>query len=254
MDVRISCGQEAFSYTPRHTFPQDKGFATSMLDIVNVHPLPNTVFAGRAYQLGNFMSKELMLSEFSEFCKAVYRQKKPVVHDEDNTASMYRDPVGWTIHRKRAWTALLTGAHYDFIDFSIVVGRPTSTGQSNREVRTWMKYLSEFIHGFDLVRAKPLEEWVSNIPANTVVSSFGVEGEDFAAYLADSREVTDASSGQPLQGKVALRLPAGAFNVRLYSPVTASYSKVRRLEGGGSLDLEVPPFRHDVVIRATRVR
>lgn len=252
--VHLIAGQEAFSYTPKHTFPQDKGFAGSMLDIVNVHPLPNTVFAGRTYQLGNFMSKELMLAEFSAFCKAVYGQKKPLVHDEDNTASMYRDPVGWTIHRKRAWTALLTGSHYDFIDFSIIIGRPTGTEQSNREIRTWMKYLSEFVHGFDLVHAKPLDDWISNVPQGVVTSSFGVEGEDYAAYLADAREATDASAGQPIQAKVAVRLPAGTFNLRLYSPVKGSYSHARRVEGGKPIDMEIPPFQHDVVVRATRVR
>src|SRR2546425_7585101 len=45
-------GQEAFSYTPRHTFPQDKGLGGWLLDIVNVHPLPNTIFEGHAYELG----------------------------------------------------------------------------------------------------------------------------------------------------------------------------------------------------------
>jgi hypothetical protein len=59
-----------------------------------VHPLPNTVLGGRSYQLGNFMSKELMLSEVAEFCRMAYGQRKTTVLDEDNTASMYRDSGG----------------------------------------------------------------------------------------------------------------------------------------------------------------
>src|SRR5207237_10755153 len=84
-------GQEAFAYTPQFRFPLDKTFARSIFEIVNVHPLPNTVFGWRSYQLGNFMSKDLMLSEVAEFCRAAYGQRKPTVLDEDNTASMYRD-------------------------------------------------------------------------------------------------------------------------------------------------------------------
>ena len=74
-----------------------------LADAANVHPLPNTMFGGRAYMLGNFMSKELTLAELAEFCRAAQRYPKPCVLDEDNTASMYRDTAGWTIHRKRAW-------------------------------------------------------------------------------------------------------------------------------------------------------
>ena len=41
-----------------------------------------------------------MLSEFRDYCLATYRERKPMVMDEDNCASLYRDEVGWTIHRK----------------------------------------------------------------------------------------------------------------------------------------------------------
>ena len=72
---------------------------------MNVHPLPDTVLGGRTYMLGNFMSKELKLAELAEFCRAAGHYPKPCVLDEDNAATMYRDTIGWTIHRKRAWIA-----------------------------------------------------------------------------------------------------------------------------------------------------
>jgi uncharacterized protein DUF6298 len=245
----LIAGQEAFSYTPRHTFPQDKGLGGSLLDIVNVHPLPNTVFAGRVYELGNFMSKELMLSQMRDFCRAVYARPKPVVHDEDNTASLYRDPTGWTIHRKRAWTALLNGAHYDYIDFSVTVGNETGTPASNQGIRSWMKHLSEFIQSFDVIHAKPLD-WITTAAGPLVVSALAVEGRDYVAYLADSREAGDRRLGDPLAGKLSLILPAGHFAVSLYSPVTGLYSPAMRVEGGRQVTLELAPFSHDLAVRA----
>ena len=89
-------------------------------DVVNMHPLPNTSFAGKGYDMGDFMSKQLRLRDFRDYCVATYDAPKPLNQDEDNIASQYKDEEGWTIHRKRAWTVLLTGNHYDYIDFSIV--------------------------------------------------------------------------------------------------------------------------------------
>src|SRR5262249_32091030 len=152
-------GSQAFSYTPKFTQPLDASLSSPMVDAVNVHPLPNTLLGGRAYMLGNFMSKELTLGELAEFCRAAGHYKKPCVLDEDNTATLYRDPVGWTIHRKRAWVAAMSQAHYDFIDFSITVGSESGTRASRAQIRTWMKHLSEFMHGLDFVHAEPDGGW-----------------------------------------------------------------------------------------------
>jgi hypothetical protein len=69
---------------------------------------------------------------------------------------MYRDETGWTIHRKRAWTTLYSGSHYDYIHFSIIVGKEPGTTQSSQKIRTWMKHLSDFFHSFDFVRSRRL--------------------------------------------------------------------------------------------------
>ena len=53
----LIAGQQAFAYSPQFRFPYDKTFSSPLVEIVNVHPLPNTVLGGRSYQLGNFMSK-----------------------------------------------------------------------------------------------------------------------------------------------------------------------------------------------------
>lgn len=243
-------GQQAFPYGKTNRFPLDATFSGDVFDIVNVHPLPETGFGGKVYQLGGFMSKELMLSEVARFCRDVYPQKKPVVLDEDNTASMYRDPVGWTIHRKRAWTALLNGSHYDYIDFSITPGNDTGTPASQRHIRTWMQHLAEFMTSFDFVHAAPEPEWVQSMPASLVASAMAVRGRDYVAYLADAREVSDPAAGQPISGKVTLQLPAGHFDVSLYAPASGGYSPAIAIEGGRAASLALPAFQQDIVIRA----
>ncbi len=191
----LVASQEAFTYKPKFEFPYNKSFQWEAIDIVNVHPLPNTTYRGRSYDMGGFMSKELKLSEVKDFCADVFHEERPVVLDEDNSASMYRDPVGWTIHRKRAWTTLLNGAHYDYIDFSIVVGRETGTEESNAKIRTWFKHLSEVIHSFDFVSAKPLPDWLEHGMRPVVAMPFAVEGSDYLCLPSGCQR-----SGRPAIG------------------------------------------------------
>jgi hypothetical protein len=244
---------QAFSYTPKFTQPLDATFSSSLADAVNVHPLPDTVLGGRAYMLGNFMSKELTLAELAEFCRAAQKYPKPCVFDEDNAASMYRDETGWTIHRKRAWIAALSQAHYDFIDFSITVGSETGTRESNARIRTWMKHLSDFIHQFDFVHAQPLADWIETKPRHVVTATMAVPSRSYVAYLADAREVTDSTAGEPIAGSVSVHLPEGAYRASFYSPTTGLRSPGVAVRGGSQpVLLDLGEFRHDIVLEMTR--
>jgi hypothetical protein len=245
-------GQQAFTYGAKNAFPQDGSFSSKMFDIVNVHPLPNTQFNGQVYDMGNFMSKELRLDQVASFCQAAFPRPKPVVLDEDNTASMYRDLTGWTIHRKRAWTTALSGCHYDYIDFSITVGSERGTAASQSAIRTWMQHLSEFMASFDYTHAALDSKWIADYPEHLTLASMSVADKDFVAYLGDSRELDAPAAGEALMGKVSLSLPPGAYEVRLYSPVTGEYSPAIEMTGGKPSEVILPPFRQDVVIRATR--
>ena len=131
---------------------------------------------------------------------------------------MYRDVTGWTIHRKRAWAALMNGCHYDYIDFSITVSNESGTAASQKGIRAWMDHLSRFIETVDYTHAKPDSTWISRAPGHLVVSGLSAGNNDFIAYLADGREVTDPSAGDAITGTVALTLPPGEYEVWLYSP------------------------------------
>jgi hypothetical protein len=47
-------------------------------------------------------------------------------------------------------------------------------------------------------------------------------------------------------------MPPGIYDVRLYSPVTGEYSPAIEVTGGGKSSLALPPFKEDIVLRATR--
>jgi hypothetical protein len=248
----LLAGQQAFTYGAKNTFPQDAAFADKTVDIVNDHPLPETTLAGHVYDMGNFMSKELRLDQVAGFCKAAYPLPKPTVLDEDNAASMYRDTVGWTIHRKRAWTALMNGCHYDYIDFSITVGSESGTDASRREIRSWMQHLSDTMSSLDFIHSHPDTSWIAGAPAHLVVSGLAVGDRDLIAYLGDARELTDTMAGAPIRGKLTLSLPPGSYDVSLYSPVTGQYSPAIHMRGGGRGEVDLPEFTQDIVVRATR--
>ena len=248
----LLAGQQAFNYGRENAFPMDATFASQNFDIVNDHPLPNTQFDGKTFDMGDFMSKQLRLEGVQGFCSATYSRHKPVVLDEDNAASMYRDLTGWTIHRKRAWTALFSGCHYDYIDFSITVGSEAGTPASRAAIRTWMQHLSEFVDSFDYIHSQPAPGWIAAHPQHLLVSSLAASGRDFVAYLADDREITDATAGESIAGKVTVSLPPGTYDLWLYSPVTGEYSPGIEVRGGDKNEVKLPPFKQDIVIRATR--
>ena len=247
----LLAGQQAFTYAAKNAFPMDATFAKGTVEIVNDHPLPNTLFDGRVFEMGNFMSKELMLKDVAAFCSAAYSRPKPTVMDEDNTASMYRDEMGWTIHRKRAWASLMNGCLYDYIDFSITVGSESGTAASRAGIRSWMQHLSEFMASYDYVHSKPDTSWVYFPNASVVVSGLARSGKDYVAYIGDARELSDGGAGGPLRGSVTLTLPAGEYDVALYSPMTGGYSPAMKVTGGTKTELILPEFTQDIVVRAT---
>ena len=118
-----------------------------------------------------------------------------------------------------------------------------------------MKHLSEFVHGIDLVRARPAADWIQRQSEPLVSAVLAIPGEYYAAYLADAREVTDPAAGQPLDATVAVRLPSGNYLAALYSPTTGVRSPAIKIRGGTELvELELPEVRHDVVLEVRRVK
>ena len=244
-------GAQAFTIPPFHQHNDDAA-AWPELDALNVHPLPDTSFGGRTYNMGGFMSGQLHLEEFRAFSLAVAEVPRPCVHDEDNIASCYRDVRGWTIHRMRAWTALMCGAGYDVIDFSITIHTPDGTADSRQHIRAWLGHLSKFVHSLDLVRARPVGAWLIDKPAGLLECTLALEGEEYAIYLADACEPDAPGWGTPRSGEIACALPAGNYLIRIFSPATGLYSPGIQVPGGATAKLTLPEFHHDIALRLTR--
>jgi hypothetical protein len=261
-NTHLIAGQEAFKYKlpaeevnlkDVHQF-SGKSFKQMDYNVVNMHPLSNMWYDGKNYDLGRFMRGSLHLRQYRDYCLATYPEPKPLNLDEDNAATRLMDMNGWTIHRKRAWTTLMCGAHYDMIDFSINKYMEAGTTASQVHLRTWMKNLSEFIHSIDLLHAKPLLECLKKVPESVCASVLAAEGRDYNIYLADERESNDPDAGKPIKGNIIIDIPEGEYACKLYSPVKGMYSPEIPLQGGTDTSVEISEFVHDVVVRITRVK
>ena len=255
----LIAGQEAFAYwladeslrsgPDVHQFADATFDTLDFFDIANMHPLSNMVSRGQHYNLGPFMAGKLHLEQLQKYCLDLYGESKPLNLDEDNAASQYKDTTGWTIHRKRAWTTLFCGGHYDVIDFSIINYCETGTPASQQGLRLWMKHLSGYIHSIDLVRATPAPQVVRVCPEPTLASALVVPGEDISIYLADARETGEPGAGEAIMGELVCDLPAGNYVASCFSPLTGLYSPGLPITSDGRARLVLPRFSHDLVVR-----
>jgi hypothetical protein len=116
-----------------------------------------------------------------------------------------------------------------------------------------MQHLSEFMNSFDYVHSKVDRDWIKTAPEHLTISATStVGGRDFVAYLADSREVSEASYGSAVTGAITISLPPGRYLARLYSPVSGEYSAGIEVSGAQKVDINLPAFKHDILLRVTR--
>jgi hypothetical protein len=116
-----------------------------------------------------------------------------------------------------------------------------------------MRNLSVFIHSFDFVHAQPLDGWIESLPDHLVAGVLAKPPQEYVVYLADAREATDETAGQTISGQVSFSLEAGVYRARLYSPMKGEYASSIQLRGGGRVKVDLKPFRHDIVLRVSRI-
>ena len=249
-DRHLISGQEAYTFVPAFALLTDESFDSIDFDVVTVHPTNSTVISGKWYSLGGFMSRELMLESYRDFCLEAYTKSKPMCMDEDNTASAFKDECGWTIHRKRAWTAIFCGAHYDYIDFSILPRLETGTPESQKHIRAWMGYLADYLDFVDLVNVKPAADILIKTPPGAVGSVLADNSGWVHVYLADAAEYDSPEYGRLIKNsELVLDLKAGEYKTDAYSPVTGMFSPAITVKLGNGAPLYLPDFCHDIIIR-----
>jgi len=221
------------------------------VDAVNLHDYQQLTYKGQILApLSRFMQRDLRLARIQHLWTAVHDSGKPFVFDEDNAATSSLDEESWIVHRKRAWATVCSGGHYNMIDFSVQVGgQEAGTPASQAMIRSWMKNLSEFIHGVDFVGMGPDAAFVTETPSNTIAIALSRPGQSYVIYVADQREVDNPTLGQPCQGRLAFALPAGGYTARLYSPADGAYLEQTVDLAGGDAALDLEPFTHDVVVQ-----
>jgi hypothetical protein len=247
----LIAGQPAYLAAPPYAQFVSEGFEGDMFDIVNVHQMHRTSYKERFYDISMFMSRQLRARELRDLFVASAGERKPLNMDEDNAASRFTNLEGWTIHRKRAWTTVLSGGHYDVIDFTIQNRLETGTPEAEQHLRTWLKHLSTFVHALDLAKAWPLPQIVKTAPEHVIASVLGVEAQEYAIYLADAREVTDIGLGDPIHGELIVTLPDGNWQLAFIHPVTGISTDGPSIQGGEA-PLQLPEFRHDLAITIRR--
>mgnify|MGYP001059432979 CR=1 FL=1 len=222
----------------------------SDVDAINLHDYHWLYYRGQAFhQLGRFMQKDTKLRGIQHLWTTCHAVAKPLMFDEDNAATNARDEQAWTLHRKRAWTTVCSGGHYDMIDFSIQAGGgEAGTPASRATIRTWLKHLSTFIHGIDFIHATPVAGFCAGQPRDTWVSVLANPGREYVLYVADAREVDAPGAGQPISGTLSFALPKGRYRMRCYSPERGEYIGREVPVGDGTVNLPLEPFVQDVVV------
>ena len=225
------------------------------VNVVNVHSI-SARCRGKMYPLGISYERDLGLQFLHYLWTSWYEEaSKPLVMHEDLVAIGYLCDEGWTIHRKRAWTIVFSGGHYDMIDFSIQArGQERGTPESREKIRSWMKHLSELIHSLDFVHSRPLRDFPVAKPEGTNAATLTIGKGEWIIYLADSREINEFEYGSPLSGKLVLPLPEGRYEARLYSPEKGEYIEDGiQLFSTGKATLMLKSFTHDIVVHVKRI-
>lgn len=216
---------------------------------INLHDYQQLTYQGVALApLARFMQRDLRLARINRLWTTCWKAGKPLVFDEDNAATNGLDQQAWTIHRKRAWTTICSGGHYDMIDFSIQAGgQERGTPAAGAAIRAWLGHLATFIHNLDFVHMQPLPDFCQPLPPTTVAATLARADTEYVVYLADGREIDEPNAGEPCISNITLALPPGDFTARLYSPVDGIYSR-DILPVSANRTLTLPMFVDDIVI------
>jgi hypothetical protein len=220
------------------------------IDAITVHDYHSFTYNGSFLPpVDRFMQGDLRLERIKAWWTAFHPAAKPVVFDEDNSASNTLTDFGWTVHRKRAWATVCSGGHYNMIDFSIQVGgQETGTPASQGAIRSWLKHLSTFIHNTNFIHMRPVNDLVREVPKNTVAMALASPGSEYVIYLADSREKHQPGAGESCSGVISFVLPGGSYVARLFDPESGQYSDRPFEFGIGKATIDLPDFHHDLVL------
>ena len=231
-------------------------------DIINYHYISRKtpgkgldVLEGAGTRFGNIFG----------FMERRRHVKKPVVFDE-NYSGIIRGAVDeWDRNRMEAWETILSGAAgFDHLDWSFTPDDPAGSGKTPlpdgrrldaRKFRDQLGVLARLWRECGPDQMKPNPELIAAVPNQTLaVASSRADGGIHVVYVGDSR-LTNAGFGDPIRGGLALRLPAGTYDVRMLASGATEWGPLEAVKvDRGETHVRLPEFRKDcaVTVRARR--
>jgi hypothetical protein len=151
-------------------------------------------------------------------------------------------------YRTEGWEFILTGgAVYSNLDYSFTVARPdgtarvtTSPGGGGPALRTQLKILKDFIHGFDFVKMKPDNTVLKGgVPAGATARALVESGKAYAVYLRGGS-----------QANLVVEMPAGAYRAEWIDTKSGAVARIEAFRhAGGNRTLASPPYVEDIALR-----
>ena len=157
-------------------------------------------------------------------------------------------------YRVEAWSFILAGGGlFNHLDYSFTVGHedgtfvypPKQPGGGNPVFRRQMKFLQEFIRGFDFVKLKPLNSALkAPVGGGARAYVLAEPNKAYAVYVAPAGE-----KPAPREAMVSLEVPEGNYRAEWVNPMTGKVEKRETVKSTGSVALTSPPHLEDIALK-----
>jgi len=154
-------------------------------------------------------------------------------------------------YRKEGWEIIMAGgALYNNLDYSFAPGYENGTfqygakqpGGGSVALRQQLKFLKEFMTGFNYLRMSPDSTLITGNTADAKIYTMIETGKQYAIYLHRAPKTA-----------LKIALPAGTYSVEWLNPVTGEYQKKKSIRSKGQVTLPLPPHTEDLALRLLKI-
>lgn len=151
-------------------------------------------------------------------------------------------------YRREGWEFILAGgALYNNLDYSFTVGHEngsfeypkTQPGGGTSALRNQLRFLKNFMEGFDYLKMKPDSTSVTASPG-LKTQVLAESGKQYAIYIFGKGPHT-----------FELTVPAGNYVAEFMDPLTGKLEEKQNLESTGTLKLTSPAYAEDLAVKIT---
>jgi hypothetical protein len=151
-------------------------------------------------------------------------------------------------YRRGAWNFILAGGGiYNNLDYSFFVGKEDGTGDNtapghgSKTYRDQLRFLREFMEGFDYINLRP-DPPVIRLAPGTIAQVLADPGKEYALFLNGGT-----------QCDLQLYLPEGKYKTAWMDPVSFEPAKTEKiLAGGGAVTLSSPEYEGEIALKIQR--